>query len=288
MIDLETDYKLGKLLGKGSYGKVYQATKNKKPYAIKLISLTKESLSAVLTREIASWKRISKSPNCSPYIVCLYDYGVTEHKNKPYISLVMEYIPDATELFEFYWNMNESGINFTLDQYKQIFHSLVKGLQYMHSKKVYHRDIKPENIIIYQYIPLFMGSHIDYRVKYIDFGWSCIKDTPPCEEHPATPEYASPEYYKAVADGKKMTDKELIATDIYALGTTMYFLAGQHPYPKQLRKYDENNENIDELFKIINQKPEPLQIYDEVLAKQITNLVQLDINKRIKTFNTIK
>ncbi len=92
---------------------------------------------------------------------------------------------------------------------------LAKGLAALHRHGVIHRDIKPENVI------LEPGGGL----KLIDFGLVRIL----AEDHRAealdgTPSFLAPELYA----GSPAT----VASDLYALGVTLYtaFAAGSYPY----------------------------------------------------------
>lgn len=92
---------------------------------------------------------------------------------------------------------------------------LAKGLAALHRHGVIHRDIKPENVI------LEPGGGL----KLIDFGLVRIL----AEDHESqaldgTPSYLAPELYTG--------ERASVASDLYALGVTLYtaFAAGSYPY----------------------------------------------------------
>lgn len=98
--------------------------------------------------------------------------------------------------------------------------SLLKTLQYIHSKKIIHRDIKPENIII---------RSRDNKPVLIDFG--AVKETM------GTVALGSGSMVSSVIVGtrgfmppEQSTGRTIYSSDLFALGLTMiYNLTGKYP-----------------------------------------------------------
>jgi serine/threonine protein phosphatase PrpC len=93
-----------------------------------------------------------------------------------------------------------------LEEGRQIAIKLARAAAALHRAGVVHRDIKPDNVILER-----EGS-----LKLIDLGVVRVpgmEDAPP-EEIPGTPAYMAPEMF----DGEPGNE----ATDIYALGVTMF------------------------------------------------------------------
>jgi serine/threonine protein kinase len=110
---------------------------------------------------------------------------------------------------------------------------LLGGLAEIHRHGFIHRDLKPENVMVVGPDPGPEVRPEATAVKLLDFG--AVKHVEAVEE-PATgrrvffgtPEYAPPEQW---------SDQLLPASDIYALGGTLfYMLTGRSPY--QLEKRD--------------------------------------------------
>jgi tRNA A-37 threonylcarbamoyl transferase component Bud32 len=158
-------YKLQKLLGEGSFGKVYMCIdKNtgkrraikifdKKIISWKLIGKTQTAEMAV-RREIAIMKKL-RHPN----IVKLIE--VLDQEGDDAIYLVLEYVGKYSVQSKI-----EVG-TLTQGQIWGYFRDALLGLLYLHQKaQIVHRDIKPENLLLTR----------DGKVKIADFGCSAILD----------------------------------------------------------------------------------------------------------------
>jgi serine/threonine protein kinase len=110
---------------------------------------------------------------------------------------------------------------------------LLGGLATIHKSGLVHRDVKPENIMALGPAP---GPGVDPErtaVKLLDFGAVKRSDADAGDGVTAsrvfigTVEYAPPEQW---------TDKTVAATDLYALGGTLYYLlTGRTPFQKTRR-----------------------------------------------------
>jgi serine/threonine protein phosphatase PrpC len=102
-----------------------------------------------------------------------------------------------------------------LEEGRNIAIKLTRAAATLHRAGIIHRDIKPDNVIL----------ESEGSLKLIDFGVVRIpglEDAPPADI-PGTPAYMAPEMF----DGEGGNE----ATDIYALGVTMFrAFTGEHPY----------------------------------------------------------
>ncbi|CAL4922541.1 unnamed protein product [Urochloa decumbens] len=201
-------YEMGKLLGKGSFAKVYHArcVKTSHSVAIKVIDkdqILKCGLMDQISREISVMKLV-KHPN----IVQLYEVMATKTK----IYFVLEYVKGG-ELF----NKVRRG-RLKEDVARKYFQQLISAVDFCHSRGVYHRDLKPENLLL-------DGSR---NLKISDFGLSALPD---CKRQDGllhtscgTPAYVAPEVISRKGyDGAK--------ADIWACGVILYVsLAGYLPF----------------------------------------------------------
>jgi len=92
---------------------------------------------------------------------------------------------------------------------------LARAVAALHRAGIIHRDIKPDNVILER----------EASLKLIDFGVVRIpgmEDSQP-QDIPGTPAYMAPEMFDGEAGNE--------ATDIYALGVTMFrAFTGEYPY----------------------------------------------------------
>ena len=201
-------YELGKLLGQGSFAKVYHGRDIKDGWsvAIKIIDkekILKAGMMEQIKKEISVMRHV-RHPN----VVQLYE--VMASKTKIYI--VMEYVKGG-ELF----NKVAKG-KMKEDAARKFFQQLISAVDFCHSRGVYHRDLKPENLLVDE----------EGNLKVSDFGLSTFAESRQRDGllHTAcgTPAYAAPEVISRTGyDGCK--------TDIWSCGVILFVLiAGYLPF----------------------------------------------------------
>nr|XP_043622184.1 CBL-interacting serine/threonine-protein kinase 12-like [Erigeron canadensis] len=204
-------YEIGKVLGQGSFGKVYVATNlvTNQLAAIKVIDkekILKTGLIAHIKREISILRRV-RHPN----IVQLYEVMATKTK----IYFVMEYVTGG-ELFT-----KVAKGRLKEEVARKYFQQLISAVGFCHARGVYHRDLKPENILL--------DENGDLKVS--DFGLSAISEQI-CADglfytFCGTPAYVAPEVL-----GRK--GYEASKVDIWACGVILFVLmAGYLPFRDQ-------------------------------------------------------
>ena len=205
---LMQSYELGRLLGQGTFAKVYHARgiKTNQSVAIKVIDkekVLKVGLIEQIKREI-SVMRLVRHPN----IIQLYEVMATKTK----IYFVMEYAKGG-ELF----NKVSKG-KLKEDVARKYFQQLIDAVDFCHTRGVYHRDIKPENLLL--------DENEDLKVS--DFGLSALAESKRQDGllHTTcgTPAYVAPEVINRKGyDGAK--------ADIWSCGVVLYvLLAGYLPF----------------------------------------------------------
>ncbi|XP_077215012.1 SNF1-related protein kinase catalytic subunit alpha KIN10-like [Tasmannia lanceolata] len=212
------NYKLGKTLGIGSFGKVkiaeHALTRHK--VAIKILNRRKiknMEMEEKVRREIKILRLFMH-----PHIIRLYE--VIETPSDIYV--VMEYVKSG-ELFDY---IVEKG-RLQEDEARCFFQQIISGVEYCHRNMVVHRDLKPENLLL----------DSKCNVKIADFGLSNImRDGHFLKTSCGSPNYAAPE----VISGRLYAGPEV---DVWSCGVILYaLLCGTLPF---------DDENIPNLFKKI-------------------------------------
>ncbi|KAL7142610.1 hypothetical protein ABFS83_08G135000 [Erythranthe nasuta] len=201
-------YEIGKLLGQGTFAKVYHARNLKTGQNVAIKIIDKEKIVRVglidqTKREIAVMRLVNH-----PNVVHLYE--VMASKSKIYFA--MEYVRGG-ELF----NKVAKG-RLKEDAARKYFQQLIAAVDFCHSRGVYHRDLKPENLLLDEY-----GN-----LKVSDFGLSALLDSKGKDGllHTTcgTPAYVAPEVInKRGYEGEK--------ADIWSCGVILFvLLAGYLPF----------------------------------------------------------
>ncbi|CAK4029282.1 serine threonine- kinase [Lecanosticta acicola] len=222
--DLTTvgNYQLGRLIGKGSFGKVYLA-QHKLTNASKVVLKSAKKDDANLAREIHHHRQFAH-----PHIARLYEVIVTESL----VWLVLEYCPGD----ELYNHLLKHG-RMSADKVQKIFTQLVGAVSYVHAKGCVHRDLKLENILL--------DKH--ENVKLVDFGFTREYSGPASylQTWCGTICYSAPEMLK----GEKYAGEKV---DVWSLGIILFaLLTGELPFDE-----DDDNKTKSRIIKEEPQYPE--------------------------------
>ncbi|XP_037409550.1 CBL-interacting protein kinase 30-like [Triticum dicoccoides] len=205
-------YKLGRLLGRGTFAKVYKAHNISTGEVVAIKVFDKEAVRRSGTvdqvrREVDVMRRVHH-----PNVVRLHEVMATRSR----IYFVMEYASGG-ELFA---RLAEST-RFPEPVARRYFQQLITAVEFCHSRGVYHRDLKPENLLL--------DAHGNLKVS--DFGLSALADGASRHRGDAllhttcgTPAYVAPEVIlKRGYDGAK--------ADIWSCGVILFvLLAGRLPF----------------------------------------------------------
>ncbi|KAM1478465.1 hypothetical protein ACFX2I_025883 [Malus domestica] len=205
---LHGKYELGRLLGHGTFAKVYHARhlQSGKNVAMKVVGkekVIKVGMMEQIKREI-SVMRMVKHPN----IVELHE--VMASKSKIYFAM------DLVRGGELFAKIAKGRLR--EDVARVYFQQLISAIDFCHSRGVYHRDLKPENLLLDQ----------DGNLKVTDFGLSAftehLKQDGLLHTTCGTPAYVAPEVIgKKGYDGAK--------ADLWSCGVILYvLLAGFLPF----------------------------------------------------------
>jgi len=199
------NYKIGKVLGTGSYGYVRLGTniQTNEQFAIKTLKDAQNKKG--IQREISILKLLDH-----PNIVQLYD--VIEDPKSGTFYLVLE-LASGGELFDYIVARGKLKEK----EARKFFRQIISGVEYCHSNLVIHRDLKPENLLLDN----------DGNIKINDFGFSNVMT--PGERFSTfcgSVSYVAPEIIKNI----KYIGPEI---DIWSLGVILYTLVcGRLPWPE--------------------------------------------------------
>lgn len=204
---IKPEYKLGDLLGKGSFGNVYKAVhkKTQKEYAVKIMDRSKIKPTSI-HRE---WNVLEHLGH-HPYIV---DYIAT-YKTRDHIYFCMECMYGG-ELFD---RLIRRGA-YAEVEVRAPFRNLANALAYLHSQGIVHRDLKPENILL-------SDTSEFPSMKIADFGLSqLIAPNERLLKVCGTWAYAAPEMSDPSRPGYDCR------FDVFSFGVILYVvLSGTHPF----------------------------------------------------------
>jgi len=177
-LDQVSTFAADKVIGKGSFGVVYQARNLdlKEVVAIKKVYQDRR----FKNRELQIMRHI-KHPN----IVELKNYYFSTSSNKDvYLNMILEYVPDSLfKATQSYVDKSTDKINVPISVVKLYTFQLLRSLAYIHTRNICHRDIKPQNVLV---------NAVNGECKLCDFG--SAKQLVKGEENIA---YICSRYYRA-------------------------------------------------------------------------------------------
>ncbi|XP_017751875.1 PREDICTED: serine/threonine-protein kinase 33 isoform X4 [Rhinopithecus bieti] len=212
---IEEIYTFGRILGKGSFGMVIEATdkETETKWAIKKVNKEKAGSSAVklLEREVNILKSVKHE-----HIIHLEQVFETPKK----MYLVMELCEDG-ELKEI---LDRKG-HFSENETRWIIQSLASAIAYLHNNDIVHRDLKLENIMVKSSL-IDDNNEINLNIKVTDFGLAVKKQSRSeamLQATCGTPIYMAPEVINAHDYSQQC--------DIWSIGVIMYMLfCGEPPF----------------------------------------------------------
>ena len=222
-------WKIGKYLGGGAYGKVYEIERNlsgiQEKAALKIVSRPKdeseiesyydngydkasieESYESEIRNYVQEYKVMKELQGQSNIVSC-DDFTVVPHENGigGDIFIRMELLTSLQQILK--------DRMLSIEEIIKLGKDISRALILCESKNIIHRDIKPVNIMVSQFGDFKLG----------DFGVSKIMDHETHATVMGTPEYEAPEI--------KHMEKYGQAVDIYSLGITLYWLLNNRRMP---------------------------------------------------------
>ncbi|ANZ73667.1 BA75_00794T0 [Komagataella pastoris] len=196
------------VLGEGIGGSVRKCKlkHNSRLFALKIITTDPNpDFQRQMIREL-KFNRSFNSPNIVQY------YGTFINEKSASIYICMEYM-GGKSLDAIYKNIKTRGGRIGEKVLGKIAESVLKGLSYLHERKIIHRDIKPQNILL----------NFNGEVKLCDFGVSGEVINSLATTFTGTSYYMAPERIK--------NEPYTVTSDVWSLGLTLLEVAqGRFPY----------------------------------------------------------
>ncbi len=204
-------YKLLRELGRGGMGVVHLAVRDdgafRKNVAVKL--LLRENITPEFVQRFKQERQVLAALD-HPNIARILDGGDAPDGMPFY---VMEYVEGQP--VDTYCDQQRLSLTGRI----KIFQQICQAVGYLHQNSILHRDLKPANVLV----------STEGVVKLLDFGIGKLlgagaftnSDVTSVQGQLMTPGYASPEQI----NGAPLQ----AASDIYSLGTLLYFLLTGHP-----------------------------------------------------------
>ncbi|GLV34209.1 uncharacterized protein CBL_00139 [Carabus blaptoides fortunei] len=261
IIDLGTEkYQLYKVIGEGTYSKVYLALRKRKGrydkhVACKVIKKRyagHDFINKFLPRELNILRVISH-----PNIITVFH--VAEMNNSIYIF--MNYCKQGDMLD----HIRTRG-SLTEQKSKHFFQQIVSAILYLHNMDIAHRDLKCENV--------FLNSKNNIKIGDFGFARFCYDETTGEQIYSNTfcgsAAYAAPEIIQGLPYNPK-------SYDIWSMGCILYImLTAQMPF---------DDTNAKRMLKFQQNRTICFAIYYEMhisseLKKLLTHLLEPDVQKR--------
>ncbi|MEN2496445.1 MAG: Serine/threonine-protein kinase plk4 [Marteilia pararefringens] len=264
------DYQIGKLIGKGSSGKVYSATnlKSGEIVAIKVIEKNNKQVEnkSDVEAKIVRIRREVEIHHRLRHLNIVELINFFEDSN--FVYLIMQFCEFGD--LSYFLKINHPLEN---DLIRYLFRQIINGILYLHSNGIMHRDISMSNILISK------DSVGNILCKLSDFGIATVvrkenqhnaafPTTNPVDTFKqtlcGTPDFIAPEVV--------MHNPYDLSRDIWSLGCILYSMyAGKSPFHAQ---------NIHESMRLAILKD--LELDNSLFPPQVSQLLQLMLNKNPK------
>ena len=259
--NIKDRYKIGRVLGEGSFGQVRIALHRQANVkcAIKIVRKDKLSGHEIL-EDLMKNELLILEETSHPNIMRIYEL-LNDDK---FYFVVSEFIRYG-ELYDFIVERSNSVSAGALTEREviKIVKQLFMALNYVHSRKIVHRDIKPENILL--------ESLDKLEIKLTDFGFATyFNEKDKLEDQLGSPLYMPPEIA-----GRGTYDSKV---DIWSAGVvTHILLSGRPPFLGQTKE---------EVYKAIKEDPLNFQISEwsniSVLAQDfVEKTLEKDPDRRL-------
>ncbi|PWN27071.1 kinase-like protein [Jaminaea rosea] len=184
------DFEYLKLIGRGTFGRVFQVRKKdtRRIYAMKVLSKREIAQKKEVTHTMGERKILEKSLDC-PFLVGLKFSFQSEQE--------LYFVTDYKSGGELFWHLQREG-RFTEERARFYIAELVIALGHLHKYDIVYRDLKPENIL------LDATGHValcDFGLSKPDLGAGQLTNT-----FCGTTEYLAPEVLLDESGYSKLVD----------------------------------------------------------------------------------
>lgn len=224
--ELSNKYIMGKSIGKGACGEVYEIflREGVGQFACKVISKTLLSLSDKdHNRNVMIEAQILQKLH-HPCIIAIQEvFDSTQN-----LYILLEYAAGG-ELFE---RLHSKG-PMPEPLAKLYFYQMLNAVSYLHENKITHRDLKPENILL-------LSKKEPCLIKITDFGMSrLVNEKSLMETQAGTPSYLAPEIVSCIQSRSSQGYTKLV--DMWSLGVILYVcLVAYPPFSNERNDTDED------------------------------------------------
>ncbi|CAD8120685.1 unnamed protein product [Paramecium sonneborni] len=205
------EFSVSKMIGKGSFAKVYLAAKKSSgvQYAIKAFNkeymLEQYKGKESLENEIRVMRRLNQEN-----LVHLHEAYETQNS----IYFVMDLLQGGELL------TRAKVYPYSTEALQQIMYNFIKALVHIHSKKCIHRDLKPENLLL-------KTKESSTDVVIADFGLATFLNEQILIKRCGTPGFVAPEILTYKEEDPFYDEK----CDIFSAGVIFYILlTGRQPF----------------------------------------------------------
>jgi len=252
-------YKLGKLLGQGGMGAVYEAldTRSGAQVAVKLLHSSEANQNNGCLSRFRREVQVAGSID-TPHIAALLDAGADPETGAPF--MVMERL-EGEDMNQLLRRVGSLAPHVAL----RIAAQVCEGLMKAHEKGIIHRDIKPANL----FLSKAEGGRI--VVKILDFGiakltlasWQNVSSGGLTRTGSllGSPQYMSPEQVRMA----RTVDTR---ADVWSLGVVLYHALSGHVPHEELDTFG------DLIIAICSELPKPLQEIAPWVPAEVAAIVQ--------------
>jgi len=253
--------RLREKLGKGRFGKVfaYQKDPQDRKWVVKRIKAEdSDALVACLPEIVLGFA-------CDhPCVVPVKGYDIEKNSDGEGYNIYMKLPRMEETLLSDFKERKRKDIPYSEQDIIRHFYSLVCGIGYLHSKKIYHGDIKPDNLLLdgqgnLKVADIGIAKHVEEEDSYQTL-----------TGQKGTTGYSAPEIF-----GQSVTKELLSKADIWSIGAVVLELCLFDV--RQLNSFlprDQIQAKLDALFKSMQGK------YHGSLFVLIQKLLNLDAKER--------